>query len=166
MVFVKSGSFSPVVGSMCQYQTMWKLNESHIERLVHGGAVLGGGGGGSVEAGMEAGLSAFAAGSPRIAALDESPDQAHLITLSRIGPVGQTTGHPGQLFDKKSALPLPSSQVRLGQHIVIFVVPCHRLPLSSPMADRKFLKLIEKLLDISFPLEPFSWRNPAMRRAS
>lgn len=81
---------------------MWKIRESHLEGFVYGGAVLGGGGGGSIKAGLEAGQSAFAAGTPYMAQLDDLSKNACVATFSRVGPVGQTIGGVDQLNEQFS----------------------------------------------------------------
>jgi DUF917 family protein len=76
---------------------MWNINENHLECLVYGGAVLGGGGGGSIEAGMNAGRSALSIGTPHIVEWDGFSEEARVVTFSRVGSVGQTVGDVDQL---------------------------------------------------------------------
>jgi uncharacterized protein len=67
-------------------------DDSFLRRMVYGGAVLGGGGGGSLAAGLKAMQQALAAGKPRIVRLQELPENARLVTFSRIGTVSGGQG--------------------------------------------------------------------------
>jgi uncharacterized protein len=67
-------------------------DESGLRALVHGGAVLGGGGGGSLAVGLDSGRDALAAGAPRIVPLDQVPGDTILATFSAVGTVGETSG--------------------------------------------------------------------------
>ncbi len=69
------------------------LNERHLRELVYGGAVLGGGGGGSIECGLAAGQEALALGTPRIVRIEELPPRALVVTLSVVGPVTGLQAH-------------------------------------------------------------------------
>jgi uncharacterized protein len=64
------------------------LDEVCLRQMVYGGAVLGGGGGGTISAGLEAGRKALRCGTPRLAKLSELPRYSSLVTLSRVGTVG------------------------------------------------------------------------------
>jgi DUF917 family protein len=61
------------------------LNERRLLELVYGGAVLGAGGGGSIEAGLAAGREALGHGSPRLAHIEELPRETLIATLSIVG---------------------------------------------------------------------------------
>src|ERR1700743_3443339 len=63
------------------------LDESHLREMVYGGAVLGAGGGGSIEAGMAAGRQALTRGMPRLISISELPPGAIIATLSIVGSV-------------------------------------------------------------------------------
>lgn len=69
------------------------LNERHLRELVFGGAVLGAGGGGSIQAGLAAGQEALAHGAPRIVGIEELPPRALVVTLSVVGPVTNLQAH-------------------------------------------------------------------------
>lgn len=64
---------------------MIELDEGALRALVLGGAVLGGGGGGSIQAGLESGRRALARGKPTLAAIEEVESADPLVTLSRMG---------------------------------------------------------------------------------
>ena len=81
-------------------------DEPGLRALVYGGAVLGGGGGGSLEAGLESVHQALAAGVPRIVPLAALCDDAILVTLSAVGSAGQTSGAALQPSHFKRALQL------------------------------------------------------------
>jgi hypothetical protein len=68
------------------------LNERRLRELVYGGAVLGAGGGGSIEAGLAAGRQALAAGAPRMMRIEELPPKTRIVTLSVVGSVSRMTG--------------------------------------------------------------------------
>lgn len=70
------------------------LNERRMRELIYGGAVLGAGGGGSIEAGLAAGRAALSRGVPRLAQIDELPSNTIIATLSVIGSVSQMSGDP------------------------------------------------------------------------
>ncbi|HYA23666.1 MAG TPA: DUF917 family protein [Terriglobales bacterium] len=61
------------------------LTERRLRAMVYGGAVLGGGGGGTIESGLAAGREALAQGKPRFVRLDELPANATIATLSIVG---------------------------------------------------------------------------------
>lgn len=61
-----------------------------LHQLVYGGAVLGGGGGGSLATGLQSARDILAAGVPRVIALSAVPDEAILATLSAVGGAGET----------------------------------------------------------------------------
>jgi uncharacterized protein len=63
------------------------LDESHLRELVHGGAVLGAGGGGSIEAGMAAGREALTRGTPCLIGINDIPPKTIIATLSIVGSV-------------------------------------------------------------------------------
>jgi DUF917 family protein len=64
------------------------LDERRLRELVYGGAVLGAGGGGSIEAGLAAGSEALALGSPRLVGIDELAPTTLIATLSIVGSMG------------------------------------------------------------------------------
>ncbi len=68
------------------------LDERRLRELVYGGAVLGAGGGGSIEAGMAAGSEALALGSPRLVEIDELAPTTLIATLSIVGSMGGMSG--------------------------------------------------------------------------
>ncbi len=73
------------------------LDERRLRELVYGGAVLGAGGGGSIEAGLAAGREALALGSPRLVRIDELSPTTLIATLSIVGSMGGMSGaqpHP------------------------------------------------------------------------
>lgn len=72
------------------------LDQSKLKQIVYGGAVLGAGGGGSIDAGLSAGRKALAEGKLRLVDLAELPDDATLVTFSGVGTVGKMGG-VGQL---------------------------------------------------------------------
>ncbi len=62
------------------------VNENDVRALVWGGAVLGGGGGGSPQLGLDTGRAAVRLGEPRIAQLEEMKGmQGQLVMLSAVG---------------------------------------------------------------------------------
>jgi uncharacterized protein len=63
------------------------LGESHLSEMVYGGAVLGAGGGGSIEAAMAAGRKALARGAPCLIDISELSPEAIIATLSIVGSV-------------------------------------------------------------------------------
>jgi uncharacterized protein len=68
------------------------LGERRMRELVYGGAVLGAGGGGSIDAGLVAGREALAEGTPRLAHIGELPPKTLVATLSIVGSVDGMTG--------------------------------------------------------------------------
>jgi DUF917 family protein len=68
------------------------LNERRLRELVYGGAVLGAGGGGTIEAGLAAGRQALAEGAPRFVGIEELASNARIVTLSVVGSVSRMTG--------------------------------------------------------------------------
>jgi DUF917 family protein len=68
------------------------LDERRLRELVYGGAVLGAGGGGSIEAGLAAGREALALGSPRLGGIDELSPTTLIATLSIVGSMGGMSG--------------------------------------------------------------------------
>jgi uncharacterized protein len=68
------------------------LNERRLRELVYGGAVLGAGGGGSIEAGLTAGREALAQGTPRLAGMEELAAETLVVTLSIVGSMAGMTG--------------------------------------------------------------------------
>src|SRR5579863_5878360 len=68
------------------------LDERRLRELVYGGAVLGAGGGGSIEVGLAAGREALALGSPRLVRIDELAPTTLIATLSIVGSMGGTSG--------------------------------------------------------------------------
>lgn len=73
------------------------LDETHLKEMVYGGAVLGAGGGGSIEAGMTAGREALARGRPRLVRIKELPPKTILATLSIVGSVSGMSGSEAHL---------------------------------------------------------------------
>jgi DUF917 family protein len=67
------------------------LNERRLLELVYGGAVMGAGGGGSIEAGLAAGREALAQGSPRLAHIEELSPETLIATLSIVGSMAGAT---------------------------------------------------------------------------
>jgi hypothetical protein len=61
------------------------LDEQHLKEMVYGGAVLGAGGGGSIRAGLAAGLEALGQGTPRLISIKELPPKTIIATLSVVG---------------------------------------------------------------------------------
>ena len=68
------------------------LDESNLREMVYGGAVLGAGGGGSIQGGLAAGRKALQRGRPGLITIAELPDDACLLTFSFVGPAGKTFG--------------------------------------------------------------------------
>jgi DUF917 family protein len=68
------------------------LDERRLRELVYGGAVLGAGGGGSIEAGLAAGRETLALGSPRLVRIDELSPTTLIATLSIVGSMGGMSG--------------------------------------------------------------------------
>jgi DUF917 family protein len=68
------------------------LDERRLRELAYGGAVLGAGGGGSIEAGLAAGREALALGAPRLVHIDELAPTTLTATLSIVGSVGGMSG--------------------------------------------------------------------------
>jgi DUF917 family protein len=68
------------------------LDERSLRELIYGGAVLGAGGGGSIEAGLAAGREALALGSPRLVRIDELAPTTLIATLSIVGSMGGMSG--------------------------------------------------------------------------
>ncbi|PLS14651.1 hypothetical protein CVD28_26735 [Bacillus sp. M6-12] len=62
-----------------------KLDEKTVEYAVYGGAVLGGGGGGWIEDGLQIGRLAFEIGQPELLTVDELQDEDLLVTVSLVG---------------------------------------------------------------------------------
>ncbi|RFU70670.1 DUF917 family protein [Peribacillus saganii] len=62
-----------------------KLDEKSVEYAVYGGAVLGGGGGGWIEDGLQIGRLAFEIGQPELLTVDELQDEDLLVTVSLVG---------------------------------------------------------------------------------
>jgi uncharacterized protein len=77
---------------MCDIRSVMLLDEASLLEMVYGGAVLGAGGGGSIDAGLAAGRAALRAGKPTLVAIADLPDNACLVTLSSVGPVRKTLG--------------------------------------------------------------------------
>jgi DUF917 family protein len=67
------------------------LTERHLQELVYGGAVLGAGGGGSIEAGLAEGRKALEEGAPRIVQIGELKPDARVATLSVVGSMSRMT---------------------------------------------------------------------------
>lgn len=62
-----------------------KLDEKMVEYAVYGGAVLGGGGGGWIEEGLQIGRLALEIGQPELLTVDELHDEDLLVTVSLVG---------------------------------------------------------------------------------
>src|ERR1700730_5409940 len=71
---------------------MQLLDERRLRELVYGGAVLGAGGGGSIETGLAAGRFALTKGTPRLAQIGELPPNTLIATLSIVGSVAGMAG--------------------------------------------------------------------------
>jgi uncharacterized protein len=71
---------------------MQVLDEQCLQEMVHGGAVLGAGGGGSISAGLAAGRDALARGDPRLVPLSKLPTDTVVVTLSMVGSVAHMAG--------------------------------------------------------------------------
>ena len=105
------------------------LDERCLQELVYGGAVLGAGGGGSIEAGLDEGCQALAEGAPRMVRIEELSPKARIATLSVVGSVFRMTGgrpqpqHGAALrrlvkLDKRPVAAIVSSEV--GPQAVIY----------------------------------------------
>jgi DUF917 family protein len=66
---------------------MEHLGETQLAEMVYGGAVLGAGGGGSIQAGMAAGRDALARGKPRLIDITQLSADTIIATLSVVGSV-------------------------------------------------------------------------------
>jgi DUF917 family protein len=64
------------------------LDEKIVEYAVYGGAILGGGGGGFIEEGLQIGRLALEIGQPRLLTIDELHDDDLLVTVSLVGAPG------------------------------------------------------------------------------
>ena len=73
------------------------LDEQALKEMVAGGAVLGSGGGGTIEAGLVSGRRALTYGKPRLGQINDIPNHSLLLTLSVVGPVKSKNG--GALLD-------------------------------------------------------------------
>ncbi len=62
-----------------------RIEESDVEAVVIGGAILGGGGGGWIDEGRRLGRAAVERGFSRILSIDEVPGDAVLVTVSMVG---------------------------------------------------------------------------------
>jgi DUF917 family protein len=62
-----------------------KLDERMVEYAVYGGAVLGGGGGGWIEEGLNIGRLALQVGQPELYTIDDFEDDDLLVTVSMVG---------------------------------------------------------------------------------
>ena len=71
---------------------MQYLDETHVLEMVYGGAVLGAGGGGSIQAGLAAGRDALALGAPRLIEITDLAPEAIIATLSIVGSVSAMSG--------------------------------------------------------------------------
>jgi DUF917 family protein len=65
-----------------------KLDESMVQYAVFGGAVLGGGGGGWIEEGLQIGRLALEIGQPELRTIDEFLDEDLWVTVSLVGAPG------------------------------------------------------------------------------
>jgi DUF917 family protein len=66
---------------------MRTLDQTALREMVYGGAVLGAGGGGTIEAGLAAGVKALAEGAPRLVRLSDLCVVDRVVTFSRVGTV-------------------------------------------------------------------------------
>ncbi|SDE30207.1 DUF917 domain-containing protein [Sporomusa acidovorans] len=64
------------------------LDQKHVEWAVYGGAVLGGGGGGWIEDGLQIGRLALEVGQPQLYTVDELADDDLLAAVSLVGAPG------------------------------------------------------------------------------
>ncbi|WP_028547940.1 DUF917 domain-containing protein [Paenibacillus sp. UNC451MF] len=62
-----------------------KLDEEMVEYAVYGGAVLGGGGGGWIDDGLQIGRLALEIGQPKLYSIDEFHDDDLFVTVSMVG---------------------------------------------------------------------------------
>ncbi|WP_079908547.1 DUF917 family protein [Paenibacillus sp. 32352] len=62
-----------------------KLDEQMVEYAVYGGAVLGGGGGGWIDDGLQIGRLALEIGQPKLYSIDEFHDDDLFVTVSMVG---------------------------------------------------------------------------------
>ena len=62
-----------------------KLDEQIVEFAVYGGAILGGGGGGKIEDGLQIGRLALEVGQPILKTAEEMADEDFLVTVSLVG---------------------------------------------------------------------------------
>jgi uncharacterized protein len=67
------------------------IDHDRLRAIVHGGALLGAGGGGSIAAGLAAGRDALSLGTPNIVPLHRLPSDATLVTLSAVGTARGTS---------------------------------------------------------------------------
>ena len=104
---------------------MIDLDEASLRSLVLGGAVLGGGGGGSIEAGLEGGRRALARGQPKLAELSEVEGDEPLVTLSRMGSTSGDRSPGGMQIQEIRALRLfvRSGENRIGGFLASEVGP-------------------------------------------
>lgn len=65
--------------------TILKLDEKMVEYAVFGGAVLGGGGGGWIDDGLQIGRLALEIGQPKLYSIDEFDDEDLFVTVSMVG---------------------------------------------------------------------------------
>lgn len=68
--------------------TRIQLDEKMMEYAVYGGAVLGGGGGGWIEEGLQIGRLAIELGRPELRSIDEFADDDTFVTVSLVGAPG------------------------------------------------------------------------------
>ena len=64
---------------------MIEIDEAWVEALAYGGAILGGGGGGSLKEGLRLGKLALELGHPVILDVEELPEDSLIITVSGVG---------------------------------------------------------------------------------
>ena len=69
------------------------LDAAAVQAAVLGGSILAGGGGGWVKAGLELGTLSVTYGRPRLASLDELPDDGLVLTVSQIGAPAAPEAH-------------------------------------------------------------------------
>lgn len=69
------------------------ITEDMVEALAYGGVILGAGGGGSLEKGMEAARTALKAGQVQMVDIEDLADDDMVVTISGVGSPASRTGH-------------------------------------------------------------------------
>lgn len=70
-----------------------KITKSLVEPLAYGGLILGAGGGGSLQAGMQTALNALDFGTPEIISLEDLADEEIVVTISGVGSPASKTSY-------------------------------------------------------------------------